>query len=808
MGQQTFTTVEQSTWDVPAGETSITVELVAAGSASGAGGAVSAGGNGGGSGYYKFTIAVTALETLTFSIGGGGGRGDWVTGDISGDAGGSGGPTWLKRSATILGIAGSGGAGGGGDNSTGAAAGGAGGPGGGTTGAAGVASGAAGPGLGGTPTAGGAAGSGSSQTAGEAGDAVTTGVGGRGGTDDPSSGVGGGGAAGAGGGAEGGNGGTVGYGGGGPGGSGLHGGGGAGDSEGSADGGAGGGGASSGSAASPTDVTNTQGSGTLSGALGTPNYITGKGVGGAGGAVDTDGEAGTDGYMIITWGSGPAITGVTKSGIDAPEIIRPDSTGCVMAGTGFGTEGTQTLEIADTADYSARAWEEEATINTWADTSINFDVVYTETQVDYVWAHIVDGGVSSASIRITVSEQNIEIAAGSFLSPASTGNAVVVSAATLGFKARHVKVWTVRSTSLSTAQSHFAKCCGVISLEDDDSIVSLQENTRIYSTGTVLRSQDETNCLKIGDDATDDVVATGTILANGDVQMNFTTAGTQVYVMYLIYGGRTFRGHAGRYKDASTGVTGLAWQPTLNYVHCVGLGESQASSANSIHSIGFHSKATGSNETAVAFCNEQQVDRTMRSDYLGGQLWSSGYTWVMNTPLMQSDGFTYTSSGNADGYMVSCLNFDGLEVKIGLVTLGTGTSQATIACGFDVGTVIMVTSSTLETASNAAPISSLSIGVATADYEGHVVVSMEDTTPTYKAQMREDAIVSITEDDVAPHRRGTVTDSAFAQNPTLDFSDLNDSPTTAIKVLMVAIEATAEPVAATAATAMVAGMHW
>jgi hypothetical protein len=260
--KQVLTTVTASgSFVVPADCTTVTVKAWGAG-----------GGNyGGGGGFAKATISVTAGETLTYIVGGGGtqangsdapgGVGGGGTGPSSavGFGGSGGGMSAVKRSTTYLIVAGGGGGGGASSAATPAGAGG------GATGQNGATdtapSGAGG--GGGTQSAGGAAGAGNgSVTAATAG---TAGAGGTGGLKN--TGIAGGG-----------------------GGGGYYGGGGGGASISSGNAGGGGGGGSG--YVSGTSTTLTAGSGSTCANTGDADFISGRGSG----ATATGG----DGLLVIS----------------------------------------------------------------------------------------------------------------------------------------------------------------------------------------------------------------------------------------------------------------------------------------------------------------------------------------------------------------------------------------------------------------------------------------------------------------------------------------------------------------------------
>ncbi len=295
---QTYTTQGADIFVVPTGVTSLTVKLWGAGGGGGGGGTNQPGGAGGGGGFIQSTISVTPGETLNMYVGGGGGGGSFSNGgNDAGGGGGGGGYSSIFRSSTALTLVAGGAGGGGGRN---ALAGGSGGAGGGTAGIAGTSVGAGGGGAG-TPTTGGTGGTGGNNP-GTAGASLTGGAGADGRS-----------AAGADGGeangglASAGSGGTPNInttraGGGGGGAGYFGGGGGAGSTSNNAQAGGGGGGGSSYTITGSTGVSNTAGSGAIPGNSSDASR-NGAGGGGTGGAALGTGIVGSDGIVIITYGS-------------------------------------------------------------------------------------------------------------------------------------------------------------------------------------------------------------------------------------------------------------------------------------------------------------------------------------------------------------------------------------------------------------------------------------------------------------------------------------------------------------------------
>lgn len=302
---QLYNTQGTDTYVVPTGVTSITIKMWGGGAGGGGGGNSQVGGAGGGGGFVQSTISVTPGETLTVYVGGGGVGGAFSSaGNDAGGGGGGGGISSLYRSTTPLAIAGGGGGGGGSRQAVSGAAGGAGG---GTTGVNGgnVATNNGAGGAGGTQSAGGAGGA-SVGNDGSAGSSLTGGAGGDGRTSDGADGSGA-----LGGLASGGRGGLANVNttraGGGGGGAGYFGGGGGGatSSVTSAAGGGGGGGSSY-TAPGSTSVTNSSGTGINPGNSSDPSRA-GAGTGGGGGAALNSGSTGSDGLVLVTYGTGSSV---------------------------------------------------------------------------------------------------------------------------------------------------------------------------------------------------------------------------------------------------------------------------------------------------------------------------------------------------------------------------------------------------------------------------------------------------------------------------------------------------------------------
>lgn len=318
-------TTGSSTFQVPAGVTSITVEMWGGGGGGGGGGSTGGGGNGGGGGYATTTLSVTPLETLNTYVGAGGGAGTGRS--DSGDGGGGGGHSEVDRSGTRLIIAPGGGGGGGGDNNV-ATPGGYGAPGGNTLGSSGDASGSALGGGGGTQAAGGAAGTGGGNT-GTAGGLESAGDGA-----DGRSGAGADGGANNGGAADDGDGGTGSvtnnYAGGGGGGGGYYGGGGG---SGSVNGDAGGGGGGSGSCyTSGFNGLCLAGSGTTPGNS-SDSDRSGIADGGGGGGTTANGTAGEAGRIVIYYATASATSTAVRwahlnSSTNAVEVANPGTGAC------------------------------------------------------------------------------------------------------------------------------------------------------------------------------------------------------------------------------------------------------------------------------------------------------------------------------------------------------------------------------------------------------------------------------------------------------------------------------------------------
>lgn len=95
--------------------------------------------------------------------------------------------------------------------------------------------------------------------------------------------------------------------------------------------------------------------------------------------------------------AGPTITDAED------EVFTVYETNIVVTGTAFGTNtGSAKLELGDSATY-ASATKVTQTIDTWADTSIQFDLVIGALDVESLYLYVTDsGGTTSAAYAVTV----------------------------------------------------------------------------------------------------------------------------------------------------------------------------------------------------------------------------------------------------------------------------------------------------------------------------------------------------------------------------------------------------------------------
>jgi hypothetical protein len=291
--QVVYQTPGTSTFTVPTGVTSVTVQAWGAGGSGGNGSSgTGSGGGGGGGGFARATLTVTPGESLTINVGSGG-----TKAVAASDGGYGGGFSAVLRSATYLVQAGGGGGGGG---AQGTSAGGAGGAGGGATavnGTAGTGTTGGGLGIGGSTVAGTGGAAGTSGSAGYSGAANLGGDAGGSGATCTTSVTTRGGNAGTGGGGKGGT--ATSCSGGGGGGGGRFGGGGGGSVINTSNRAGGGGGGGS-SLVSGSSTTQTSGSGTVPGENSNALRISTAGVGGNG-STSTASTAGGGGEVTISY---------------------------------------------------------------------------------------------------------------------------------------------------------------------------------------------------------------------------------------------------------------------------------------------------------------------------------------------------------------------------------------------------------------------------------------------------------------------------------------------------------------------------
>src|SRR5688572_28807859 len=105
------------------------------------------------------------------------------------------------------------------------------------------------------------------------------------------------------------------------------------------------------------------------------------------------------------------ITKVKLASIDCDDLLRPNSTGAVATGSGFGATQTFDLVLCDGPTLAANKVVQ--TVTTWSDTSITFDVnLGAFSPSDALYLRIDDGNSTPTQRRVTVSFPDVSVHAG------------------------------------------------------------------------------------------------------------------------------------------------------------------------------------------------------------------------------------------------------------------------------------------------------------------------------------------------------------------------------------------------------------
>ena len=97
----------------------------------------------------------------------------------------------------------------------------------------------------------------------------------------------------------------------------------------------------------------------------------------------------------------------TISDVDSDENISPSQTNVILTGTGFrATQSTGKLELANNANYSSATIKVAQSIDSWSDTSIQFDVVQGGLSGGTIYAFVTNhyGGINNVGYPIVLND--------------------------------------------------------------------------------------------------------------------------------------------------------------------------------------------------------------------------------------------------------------------------------------------------------------------------------------------------------------------------------------------------------------------
>jgi len=193
------------------------------------------------------------------------------------------------------------------------------------------------------------------------------------------------------------------------------------------------------------------------------------------------------------------------------EVFTLGETNIVVSGAGFeATQSTGKLELGDSAVY-ASATKVTQSIDTWSDTSIQFDLTIGSLTVEDLWLYVTNASSDvtdgySVTVQMTptitsagddlfeTNEVNIVMAGTNFLSPQSTGkvelgnNSVYASATKV---TQSIDTWSDTSIQFDLTIGALDEVDLYLFVTNSRGFVSTAYPIRVYRTPTIVNLDDE-----------------------------------------------------------------------------------------------------------------------------------------------------------------------------------------------------------------------------------------------------------------------------------------------------------------------------
>ncbi len=378
-------------------------------------------------------------------------------------------------------------------------------------------------------------------------------------------------------------------------------------------------------------------------------------------------------YITVA-GTTPVITNCVPS-----ITLTNTDTGVVATGGNFeATQGTTEIQLSDDAVYGDGTLVDQD-VNTWADESINFDIVVDSLPLGDLFLFVVKdpgGGGEEASnaFPVTVRAPNDLYIAKQTTTPGSTG----IQDIDVGFAPTAALIWWTSNTSADSIAvdyrtAAFLWTAAASATQHAGSNAGGAEQRQ--AIGSVLN-------IREGGSSTDQ--ATATVTASGNnLRFDWTLTTTGGYTLDMIVFGGTVTPHQDQAVVSDGSYSGTAFEFDLLLATTTDQAAFPGSTDAALWAFGFCTDA--SNQFICHLFGggalSSDVNSGIRSNGFINQIQGEVESWVAELTSKNSDGFAWDGS-NSDSFSFLALKFLSKSVKVGtFVKDSSGTDGVTQSIG-------------------------------------------------------------------------------------------------------------------------------
>lgn len=378
-------------------------------------------------------------------------------------------------------------------------------------------------------------------------------------------------------------------------------------------------------------------------------------------------------YITVA-GTTPVITNCV------PSITLTNSdTGVVATGGNFeATQGTTEIQLSDNATYGSGTLVDQD-VNTWSDTSIDFDIVVDSLPLGDLFLFVVKdpgggGEEPSVAFPVTVRVPNDLYVGKQLVTPGSTG----IQDLDVGFAPTAAVIWWTSNTSQDTIQANYRTA---VFLWTAPASATLHAGV---NTGAAQQRQQIGSVLNIREGGSSTDQATATVTASGDnLRFDWTLATTGGYTLNMIVFGGTVTPHQDQATVSDGSYSGTAFEFDLMFASSIGSASFPSSGEAALWCLGCCTDASNQfiGHLFGGGSLSSAVNSGIRTNGFANQIQGTVETWVAALTSKNSDGFAWSGS-NADGFSFLALKFLSKQVNIDtFVKDSSGTPGATQSIG-------------------------------------------------------------------------------------------------------------------------------